>query len=47
MNANKEGIVIMTTGIAPGDIFKNQGNKDLAVKWLTEYFFISLLELNR
>lgn len=36
MNANKEGIVIMTTGIAPGDIFKNQGDKDLVVKWLTD-----------
>lgn len=36
MNANKEGIVIMTTGIAPGEIFKNQGDKDLVVKWLTD-----------
>ena len=34
MNANAEGIVIMTTGIAPGEIFKSQGDKDLAHKWL-------------
>ncbi len=36
MKANKDGIVIMTTGIAPGEIFKNQGDKDLVVKWLTD-----------
>lgn len=35
MNANKTGIVIMATGIAPGEIFKNQGNKDLVNQWLT------------
>jgi len=34
MKANKTGIVIMTTGIAPGEIFKNQGNKDLVHTWL-------------
>jgi len=35
MNANKTGIVIMATGIAPGEIFKSQGNKDLVNQWLT------------
>jgi hypothetical protein len=34
MNANAEGIVIMTSGIAPGEIFKSQGDKDLVHKWL-------------
>ncbi len=34
MNANKEGIAIITMGIAPGEIFKNQGEKDLARTWL-------------
>lgn len=34
MNANPEGIVIMTSGIAPGEIFKSQGDKDLVHKWL-------------
>jgi hypothetical protein len=34
MNANAEGIVIMTSGIAPGEIFKSQGDKDLAHKWM-------------
>jgi hypothetical protein len=35
MNANKTGIVLMATGIAPSEIFKNQGNKDLVNQWLT------------
>ena len=35
MNANKTGVVIMATGIAPGEIFKNQGDKDLVRQWLT------------
>jgi hypothetical protein len=34
MNANQTGIVIIATGIAPGEIFKNQGDKDLVHKWL-------------
>ena len=34
MNANAEGIVIMTSGIAPGEIFKGQGDKNLVHKWL-------------
>jgi hypothetical protein len=34
MEANREGIVIMTSGIAPGEIFKNQGDKDLVNEWL-------------
>jgi len=36
MKANKTGIVIMTTGIAPSDIFKNQGDKDLVNTWLKD-----------
>ena len=34
MKANPTGIVIMATGIAPSEIFKNQGNKDLVHTWL-------------
>jgi hypothetical protein len=34
MKANATGIVIIATGIAPGEIFKNQGNKDLVHTWL-------------
>lgn len=34
MKANKQGIAIMTMGIAPGEIFKNQGEKDLVRTWL-------------
>lgn len=34
MGANKEGIVVMTMGIAPAEIFKNQGEKDLVRQWL-------------
>jgi hypothetical protein len=36
MNANKTGIVIMVTGIAPSEIFKNQGDKDLVRQWLID-----------
>ena len=34
MEANAEGIVIMTTGIAPGEIFQNKGDQDLVHTWL-------------
>lgn len=34
MKANQTGVVIMTTGIAPSEIFKNQGDKDLVHQWL-------------
>jgi hypothetical protein len=34
MEANAEGIVIMTTGIAPGEIFQNKGEQDLVHTWL-------------
>lgn len=34
MEANKEGIVIITSGLAPGEIFQNRGDKDLVHKWL-------------
>ena len=36
MNANKEGFVIMTTGMAPGEIFQNKGDQDLVNEWLTD-----------
>jgi hypothetical protein len=34
MEANQEGIVIMTTGVAPGEIFQNKGEDDLVHTWL-------------
>ena len=34
MEANAEGIVVMTTGMAPGEIFQNKGDQDLVHTWL-------------
>ena len=36
MNANPEGIYLVTQGLTPGTIFKNQGKKDLVYSWLRE-----------
>ena len=36
MNANKEGFVIITTGMAPGEIFQSKGDQDLVNEWLTD-----------
>ena len=36
MNANPQGIYIITQGNTPGTIFKNEGKKDLVYTWLRE-----------
>ena len=36
MEANKEGIVVMTSGIVPGEIFQSKGDEDPLYEWLME-----------
>ena len=36
MEANQQGIYLITQGQTPGTIFKNQGKKDLVYTWLRE-----------